>query len=265
MVRRITTVVFDLDDTLMVEMESEERAFMTACALARERYGVDAQRLHHAVRRRAQELWLGSRWYPFCRSIGFASWEGLWSTFEGRAPEMKEMREWGPTYHREAWRRALEDVGIEDVSFAETLSEAYKADRRKRHVVFEDTVPALEELRRHYRLGLLTNGAEDIQQAKLEGSGLAGYFEAILITGALGVGKPDPEPFRMILQRLGARESESAMVGDSLSSDIEGARRAGLFAVWIDRHRGGEDEEDDSDIQPDATIRTLAALREVLP
>jgi len=262
--RRITTIVFDLDDTLVMEMESEERAFMTACAIAAERYAVDPHDLFRAVRRRAKELWHASPWYPYCQRIGFASWEGLWSTFSGSSPEMRELRAWAPTYHREAWRRALEDVGVADLDLAECLSETYKVDRRSRHVVFEDAIPALEDLRKDFRLGLLTNGAEDVQQTKLDGSGLAGYFDAILITGAIGIGKPYPEPFRAILGRLKSGESESAMVGDSLSSDIAGARRIGMFAVRI-RRRDSGDEDDRADVEPDATIRTLAELRKVLP
>jgi len=258
--RKITTIFFDLDDTLMVEMASEEAAFLAACATAQTRRGVEPARLYQAVARRAEELWRASGAYDYGERIGFAWWEGMWSTFEGRAPELKTLREWRPTYHHESWRLALADLGVDDPALADELSDIYKRERMKRHVVFDETEEVLEDLRRDFRLAMLTNGAEDIQQKKIDGSGLAHYFEEILITGALGIGKPHPRPFQTLFERMGVTSRETAMVGDSLSSDVRGALNAGALAVWLNRDGSPAHEE----FAPDIEIRNLTELRAAL-
>ena len=258
--RKITTIFFDLDDTLMVEMASEEAAFLAACATAQKHRGVDPARLYQAVRTRAEELWRASGAHEYGDRIGFVWWEGMWSTFEGRAPELKALREWRPTYHHEAWNLALADLGVDDPSLADELSNLYQRERMKRHVVFDETKEVLEDLRPDFRLAMLTNGAEDIQQRKIDGSGLAGYFEEILITGAVGIGKPDTRPFQILFKRMGVNARETAMVGDSLSSDVKGALNAGALAVWLNRDGSPAGEG----FAPDVEIRTLGQLRGAL-
>jgi len=150
----------------MAEMASEETSFLAVCAPVAKAHGIAAQDLARAVRAQAGELWRGFEAHPFCRRIGFASWEGLWSTFAGSAPELETLRNWAATYHHEAWARGLADVGIDDSALADELSAKYQRERQQHHVVFAQSAPALEELQPDYRLGLLTNGAEDVQSRK---------------------------------------------------------------------------------------------------
>ena len=258
--RDIKAILFDLDDTLMVEMACERASFLTACELAEKRRKVDVEELYDAIFRRARELWEGSKDFQFCEKIGFAFFEGLWSTFEGNAPAMKRLRRWAPTYRRKAWRLALKDAGVEDDALADALSERYQRERRKRHVLFDETLGALEDLRADYRLGILTNGAEDIQRSKIDGAGLSEYFDTIVITGALGVGKPHPRSYMAALEALSAGPAETAMVGNNLERDIQGAKKAGLFTVWLNR---GDAVRHDN-IRPDVEIRHLTDIREAL-
>ena len=256
----ISAILFDLDDTLMVEMASEAEAFLAACGLARERFGVDAETLHRAVRARARELWRGFEAFPYCERIGFASWEGLWARYEGPGPEMARLRAWAPTYQHEAWARGLADVGIGDGEFADVLSGRYQEERWQRHVVFDETVSALEDLQGDFRLAILTNGAREVQESKIAGSGLGGYFDAIVISGAVGAGKPGRRVFEITLDRLGVSAAAAAMVGNSLSSDVQGALHAGVMAVWLNRDGSWAEEG----ITPDVEISLLTELRGAL-
>lgn len=258
--RRITTVFFDLDDTLMEEMASETAAFGVACAEAGARCGVDPERLYRAVAAQAEALWRASGAHEFGERIGFVWWEGMWSNFEGRAPELAALRAWGPTYQREVWRRGLADLGVDDAALADELRALYQRERMGRHVNFPETEGALADLQRDFRLALLTNGAEDIQQKKLDGSGLAGFFEEILISGEIGVGKPDALPFEVLFGRLGVTAAETAMVGNSLSSDVQGALNAGALAIWLNRDGSWAEEG----IEPEVEIQTLRQLRGAL-
>ena len=85
-------------------------------------------------------------------------------------------------------------------------------------------------------LALVTNGASCLQREKLAGSGLGDRFDAVVVSGDLGVGKPDASVFRHALSLLGAPADAAVMVGDNLDRDIEGAAApAGLRGVWINR------------------------------
>lgn len=89
-----------------------------------------------------------------------------------------------------------------------------------------------------YRLGVISNGYRDSQRPRLHAAGLAGYFQAVVISGEVGWAKPDPAIFRHALAQLGVTPEESLYVGDSLSHDLRGALNAGLdFCLY--RPRGG--------------------------
>ncbi len=91
----------------------------------------------------------------------------------------------------------------------------------------------LDSLTESYRLGLLTNGPLLAQEAKVDHVGLRGRFDAVLATGSLSAGKPDPRAFEAILEALDAAPEETAYVGDKVDADIAGAERAGLKPVQV--------------------------------
>ena len=252
--------MFDLDDTLVVEEASAEAAFLATCERARERHGINPQALHRTLRQRARELWHVSPARPYCVAVGISSWEGLWARYTGDDPSLRALREWAPAYRSESWARALADHGVRDPAFAEELAATFPAERRKRHVVYLDVEPALQELRKTHRLALVTNGAPDLQREKLHGAGLAGYFETIVVSGDLGFGKPDARIFQLALSRLGMLPGKTVMVGDSLKRDVAGAQQVGIRGVWINRNG----REPDGGIIPDVQIETLGQLRAVL-
>lgn len=257
----IRNILFDLDDTLVIEMASAEAAFLATCERAREQHGIDPEALHQAVRYHARELWRSSDTITYCRAIGISSWEGLWARFLGDDPNLRSLRTWAPTYRREAWARALADYGVTDLAFAKQLAAIFLGERRTRHVVFSDVKTNLTNLREIYQLALVTNGAPDLQREKIQGAKLAQYFDAILISGEVGIGKPDTRIFTMALEALTASPSETVMIGDSLTRDILGAQQAGLKGIWM--NRSGSDST--NQITPDAHITSLSQLHEILP
>ncbi|MDY0406388.1 HAD family hydrolase [Virgibacillus sp. 179-BFC.A HS] len=105
---------------------------------------------------------------------------------------------------------------------------------------------------------LLTNGSPDLQRAKLRLSPeLSGYFDAIVISGDFGIGKPDTSIFRHALSKLGVAKENAIMVGDNLKTDILGANRIGMRNVRINRR-----PTDETDIK--ATYE-IAQLSELIP
>lgn len=87
-------------------------------------------------------------------------------------------------------------------------------------------------------LALVTNGLSEVQRARIDRLGLGRYFAAIAISSELGTAKPAPAIFEIALAGLGAPAKSSVlMVGDSLTSDIQGGRNAGIATCWYNPQR----------------------------
>ncbi len=82
------------------------------------------------------------------------------------------------------------------------------------------------------RLGLVTNGSAATQQAKVDHLAIAHCFDAIVISEAVGIRKPDPRIFQLALAKLNVSANEAVFIGDNPSVDIEGAQAVGMNAIW---------------------------------
>lgn len=255
-----TTVIFDLDDTLMVELESNDQAFLATCRRAEERFGVDAEALREAIRDEAEQLWRDGPLIDYCDAIGMASWEGLWGDFSGDHPNFKVLSKWIPSFCLQAWSRALAGCGVQDPDVAEQVSVAFRAERRVRHRLFPEAREVLEACSQRCRLALLTNGVPDIQWTKIRAVDLESHFQAVVISGEVGVGKPDRAIFELTLERMGAVADEAVMVGNSLRRDIAGAKGAGVRAIWMN----STDPEAAVQVVADEQIGNLKELLELI-
>ncbi|WP_420604247.1 YjjG family noncanonical pyrimidine nucleotidase [Flagellimonas sp.] len=93
------------------------------------------------------------------------------------------------------------------------------------------TVDVLEYLAPKYKLHIITNGFQEIQEKKLKGSNIHGYFDQIIDSEIAGVKKPHPYIFELALRKANVAAENSLMIGDSLEADIIGAKSAGLHAL----------------------------------
>jgi putative hydrolase of the HAD superfamily len=138
---------------------------------------------------------------------------------------------------------------------AETLLHDYRAGFASACVLFPDAARTLASLRKAgLRLGLITNGSVRMQRNKLKCLSLDAAFDAVLISDAEGVSKPDPEIFLRAVARLHTRPEHTAFVGDHPEVDIAGARRAGIFAIWR------RDRTLSTPVKADAVIEELGGL-----
>ena len=101
-----------------------------------------------------------------------------------------------------------------------------------------------------YPLTIISNGFKEVQYYKFEHSGLAKYFTHTLISEEVGINKPQPGIFEIALEHNGVTAEEALMIGDSYSSDIAGAKAAGIDQLWIHE---GETEETATYIVPSLT------------
>jgi putative hydrolase of the HAD superfamily len=111
-----------------------------------------------------------------------------------------------------------------------TYLAAYEASWK----LYDDVLPCLDLLSA-YRLAVISNGDSAQQRRKLERTGIASRFLSVVISGDLGVSKPNPDIFKQGLRELGVLAEETVYVGDHLESDALGAREAGLWAIWLAR------------------------------
>lgn len=135
--------------------------------------------------------------------------------------------------NRTRFLKPLEHYGIHDVELADHLSEDYVYWSPRIVRLVPGTMELLDYLKPKYHLHLITNGFQEVQHTKLNGSGIEPYFETLTVSEEVGVKKPNPEIFQYALKKAGATPEESLMIGDEMEVDIDGARAAGMDQLFF--------------------------------
>ena len=99
------------------------------------------------------------------------------------------------------------------------------------------TFEVLEYLNKKYTLHIITNGFEEVQHIKMKNSGIENYFKEIITSERAGCKKPDPRIFNFSIQAASAKHANSIMIGDSLETDIIGAREVGIKQVYFNPYQ----------------------------
>lgn len=116
------------------------------------------------------------------------------------------------------------------------LAEEYIAHLSSFTHLFPDTIETLEYLRPKYKLHIITNGFQEIQERKMGNSGIHGYFDLIINSEMVGVKKPNPLIFQVALEKALTSPDRSIMIGDSLEADIFGAMAVGMHSLHFNAH-----------------------------
>jgi putative hydrolase of the HAD superfamily len=240
----VRAVLLDLDETLIPEDEPLANAYL---AVARELYGAGAEAGEVAKLRTAlRALWQRKAPRPDYRArVHVSASDGLMAEFAGDDPALAAIREYLPRFRAEAF------------GGGDGLLALWLQTRVEQQTAYPHAAEVLEQLRRHARLALVTNGTSDLQRRKLALAGLDGYFDVVVASCDIGIGKPEPAIFDAALAALGVSAPDAVMVGNDLSRDIEGAANAGVRPLWI--QHGGEANNDDR-----ADLRELQRLPELI-
>ena len=122
--------------------------------------------------------------------------------------------------------------------------------------------PLLTELAGRFRLAVVSNfDYTPTAVGILEAAGVAGLFETVVVSDAVGWRKPAPPIFEAALHRLRVSAAEALFVGDRADIDVLGAQRIGMHAVWLNRDRDGLPS---GVAPPEFEIRDLVELRGIL-
>jgi putative hydrolase of the HAD superfamily len=127
----------------------------------------------------------------------------------------------------------LKDLGLNENLLPGSFATDYVAAGPTKTYLFPFVTELLDYLHSKYQLHIITNGFEEVQFIKLNSSGLEKYFKEIITSEGAGYKKPDRNIFYYSLNKSGASIDNSIMIGDSLESDIIGARDVGIDQVYF--------------------------------
>jgi putative hydrolase of the HAD superfamily len=206
------------------------------------------------VIRRAEErmyAFLSER-YP--RVVALVTLEAMREARERVAERFPEMKHDFTFLRKHALRDHALHCGYDERLVEEAFGEFIKA--RNEVELYPDVLPGLERLRARYRLFTATNGNADLHRI-----GLAHFFERIVSAREVGALKPAPAMFHRAIAGTDLAPAEVAYIGDDPALDVEGSRRAGMRAVWVDRTQAPWP----ADIEPPShRIASLIELIELL-
>ncbi|HEY4430914.1 MAG TPA: YjjG family noncanonical pyrimidine nucleotidase [Paenibacillus sp.] len=142
----------------------------------------------------------------------------------------------------------------------EAFSEAYLRFLGEGTFLMQGAIELCEELA-DCRLAIITNGIKDVQTSRIQGSPLSETFEQIIISEEAGCQKPETGIFDYAFAKLGISDKEKVLiVGDSLTSDIQGGINYGIDTCWFNPLG----KENVSGAEPKYEIRSLSELLDIV-
>ncbi len=120
----------------------------------------------------------------------------------------------------------------------------------------QNTIHFLNQIKKQFKVGIITNGSTQRQKAKIINTNLNNYFDTIIISEEVGLSKPDKRIFELALNKLNAQPENTLFVGDDLEKDIAGPQNVNIKGVWFNPQK----IKNTTQIQPYAEINTLDSL-----
>jgi putative hydrolase of the HAD superfamily len=150
-----------------------------------------------------------------------------------------------------AFAAAGEDAGVDGARIELAMARYFAA--RNAVVPYDDVLPGLAQLQDQLVVGSISNGNADLRTI-----GLSHHFKVSVAAHQLGVAKPDAAIFLAACRALDVAPEDAVYVGDDVLLDVQGAQRAGLRAVWM--NRTGSSKHLEHDVVPDAIVRDFDEL-----
>ncbi len=222
-------ILFDADDTLFDFKKSEREAFKNTMV----EFNIQYNENHHL-------------------SIYQAINTSLWKEFEKGLITQEKLKV-------ERFKRLSDSLnaGFDENEFAK----AYIGHLANCSFLLEESIELVMSLYQDYRLTIVTNGLKDVQNKRIGKSVISRYFEDIVVSEAVQVSKPDPRIFEYALNNIKySNKSKVLIVGDSLTSDIQGGINSSIDTCWYNPSR----MVNQTGIIPVYEISNLMELRNIL-
>ncbi len=184
---------------------------------------------------------------PLGVALDFAQTRAVLEMLEGELPARSQQRlisleaDDGKGFWDEFYAEGFRRLGVlADVSAAAAqIRERFQ--RAEFEALFDDVLPALEALKaRGFALGILSNFSANCEDV-LRLVGIHSFFSFFVVSALAGVENPDPRIFDLTVRAANQPRADIVYIGDSLFHAIEGARRAGIDAILVDRQNQQRD------------------------
>lgn len=194
-------ILFDADETLFDFKKSEREAFKNAML----DFGIDYEESYHL---------------KIYQTINTS----IWKEFEEGLITQAKLKV-------ERFKRLADHL---QVTFdAEAFSKCYMRHLADGSFLYEGSLELVESLSKTCKLSIVTNGLTDVQTKRIRHSMIAPYFQDIVISEEVKVSKPNPAIFEHALNNLDhSNKCTVLMVGDSLTSDIQGGINFDIDTCW---------------------------------
>jgi putative hydrolase of the HAD superfamily len=146
---------------------------------------------------------------------------------------------------------AFEQAGEDVAKVEQAMIEFFAA--RNAVIPYDDVLPGLLRLKGRVLVGSISNGNADLQTI-----GLSHHFKVSVAAHQLGYAKPDTAIFHAACRELGVDPRDAVYVGDDILLDVQGAQRAGMRAVWM--NRTGSTRHLEHEVVPDAIVKDFDEL-----
>lgn len=222
-------LLFDLDDTLMDFSKDEKVAFRYAFENIGKKYTDDVLEEYKKIN---DIVW---------RELEIGELKTVKDLYEKRCKMFFE----------------IYNINATTDSFNKLLDEGFQ----KSGTLFSNVEHVLKKLKQRYKLGIITNGPKSQQYMRLKNTGIYEYFSYIFISEEVGYNKPDIKFFEYVLRKIEENDkSKILIIGDSLTSDIQGGNNCDLDTCWYNRKL----QNNNLSIKPDYEIKNLEELLEIL-
>lgn len=222
-------VLFDADDTLFDYKKAEDFALSSVF----EEFGIQSP---------------DTDIIPLYRTIN----QELWNEFEKGAISLAELRV-------ERFSRLFAGTGI--TVGADEFSSRYLNYLGQGSYLIDGALELIQELHAKLRLGIITNGIREVQLSRFAKAGVDHYFEHIIVSEDTGYQKPHLGIFEYAFNKLGITDPARALiVGDSLTSDIQGGLNSGMDTCWYNPHN----KVNQTPVQPKFEIKQLSEVLNLL-
>ncbi len=177
---------------------------------------------------------------------------------EVRAQAERLIRDHAPAFVRTLLEERLGDPEAAGAILRE-VSRRHRGLAGELQPPYPEALSVLDDLRQTHRVGILANQPASIRSS-LDASGISARADPILLSGEVGLAKPDAAFFRLALETVSCSGAEAAMVGDRIDNDVVPAKALGLRTVRVRSPEYAMQEARSLAEEPDLEVRRLAEV-----
>ncbi|MDD4516275.1 YjjG family noncanonical pyrimidine nucleotidase [Massilibacteroides sp.] len=213
---------------------------------------------YHNNKECLEEIYTDYRWNQYYASFEafFAIYQpnndNLWAQYRNHEIDKQ-------TLILERFAFVLRPMGIEDKETILAINKDFLGRTGHKTRLVPGAIELLEYLQKKYKLYILSNGFREVQDNKLNNSGLASYIRKMILSEDAGIQKPHKGIFDFALINTNSRRSETLMVGDSWEADIIGAYQSAIDQLWFN-----PDSKKANGFEPTFTVRSLSEICSIL-